>query len=71
MTARLGWEARWRGLSNGDRILLGLSFSLAVHGLALFAPWPVGGARGEPAGLSVRLTAARPAARPPPRLEPA
>lgn len=71
MTARPGWSASWRGLSNGDRILLGLSFSLAVHGLAIFAPWPVGGARGEPAGLSVRLTAARPAARPPPRLEPA
>ncbi|OQS41537.1 hypothetical protein [Chromobacterium haemolyticum] len=67
MTARPGWSARWRGLSNGDRILLGLSFSLAVHGLAIFAPWPVGGARGEPAGLSVRLTAARP----PLRLEPA
>ncbi|UGA36798.1 hypothetical protein JOS77_21595 [Chromobacterium haemolyticum] len=46
MTARLGWEARWRGLSNGDRILLGLSFSLAVHSLAFFVPWP-GAARTE------------------------
>ncbi|WP_052370329.1 hypothetical protein [Chromobacterium haemolyticum] len=71
MTARLGWEARWRGLSNGDRVLLGLSFSLAVHSLAFFVPWPVGGAHGEPAGLSVRLTAGKPADRPPPRLEPA
>ncbi|WP_181248044.1 hypothetical protein, partial [Chromobacterium haemolyticum] len=69
MTARPGWSASWRGLSNGDRILLGLSFSLAVHGLAIFAPWPVGGAHGEPAGLSVRLTAGKPADRPPPRLE--
>ncbi|WP_374422247.1 hypothetical protein [Chromobacterium sp.] len=69
MSARPGWGTRWRGLSNGDRILLGLSFSLAAHGLAIFAPWPVGGAHGEPAGLSVRLAAARPAPRPSPRVE--
>ncbi|MCS3804756.1 protein TonB [Chromobacterium alkanivorans] len=77
MTARPG-----RRLSDGDRLLLGLSLSLAVHGLAVFAPWPAGGAQGSASGLSVRLSAAalssaardaaRPAVRPAPAVaEPA
>lgn len=57
MTARPG-----RRLSDGDRLLLGLSLSLALHGLALFAPWPAGGAQGAVSGLSVRLSAAPPPA---------
>ncbi|MBN3006200.1 hypothetical protein JW897_20885, partial [Chromobacterium alkanivorans] len=55
MTARPG-----RRLSGGDRLLLGLSLSLAVHGLVVFAPWPAGGAQGSASGLSVRLSAAAP-----------